>query len=366
MYEYKILGYNLNFVPTPKNVNKNELLMDINKFNRRIKLKAYFDNSLPKDGLYFKNDSQWEPNNVHHTVKTFSEDLKNKITESLNNEGQNLTSNRKNLSKKEEKAMNDLKNRDDIVICKADKGGAVVISDVQDYVKEANRQLADPRFYKKVKENPTDLHAALVENAIDDLRLKGHLAEKMAEQLKVKNPKTPRMYLLPKVHKPGNPGRPVVSSIGCHTEHISKFVDHHLQPLNQNLESYVKDSTDFLNKLEKIPEIPDEAILVTMDVRSLYTNVPNDEGVEAVKSYLRKRNRPGDGVLAKIISTFLTLILTLNNFVFNDANYVQVNGASMGTKCAPTYASLFMGSFEERYILPKIRNSIMTYVRYID
>ena len=218
--------------------------------------------------------------------------------------------------------MNDLKNRDDIVICKADKGGAVVISDVQDYVKEANRQLADPRFYKKVKENPTDLHAALVENAIDDLRLKGHLAEKMAEQLKVKNPKTPRMYLLPKVHKPGNPGRPVVSSIGCHTEHISKFVDHHLQPLNQNLESYVKDSTDFLNKLEKIPEIPDEAILVTMDVRSLYTNVPNDEGVEAVKSYLRKRNRPGYRVLAKIISTFLTLILTLNNFVFNDANYI--------------------------------------------
>ena len=60
------------------------------------------------------------------------------------------------------------------------------------------------------------------------------------------------------------------------------------------------------------------------------------------------------------------LILTLNNFIFNDQNYVQVNGASMGTKCAPTYASLFMGRFEETYIIPKIRNSIMLYVRYID
>ena len=60
------------------------------------------------------------------------------------------------------------------------------------------------------------------------------------------------------------------------------------------------------------------------------------------------------------------LILTLNNFVFNDQNYAQVNGASMGTKCAPTYASLFMGSFEERNILPKIRDLIMIYVRYID
>ena len=128
----------------------------------------------------------------------------------------------------------------------------------------------------------------------------------------------------------------------------------------------MKDTTDFLKKIDNLPEIPKDAILVTMDVRSLYTNVPNDEGIEAVKTYFRTRNRPGDGVLSKIISTFLMLILTLNNFVFNDQNYVQVNGASMGTKCAPTYASLFMGRFEETYIIPKIRNSIMLYVRYID
>ena len=105
--------------------------------------------------------------------------------------------NRKNLSKKEEKAMNDLKNRENIVICRADKGGAVVITDVDDYVSEANRQLSDQRFYKKVEENPTSLHAVLVNNAIDNLKLNGHLEEKMAEQLKTSNPKTPRMYLHP-------------------------------------------------------------------------------------------------------------------------------------------------------------------------
>ena len=55
------------------------------------------------------------------------------------------------------------------MICKADKRGAVVITDVDDYVKEANRQLSDKRFYKKVEENPTALHAALVNNAIDNL-----------------------------------------------------------------------------------------------------------------------------------------------------------------------------------------------------
>ena len=38
----------------------------------------------------------------------------------------------------------------------------------------------------------------------------------------------------------------------------------------------------------------------------------------------------------------------------------------MGTKCAPTYATLFMGKFEETYILPNIKESILQYSRYID
>ena len=158
-----------------------------------------------------------------------------------------------------------------------------------------------------------------------------------------------------------------MSSIGCHTERISKYVDYHLQPINQSLPSYIKDSTDFLNKLNSLPEeLPEDAIMVTMDVRSLYTNVPNDEGIDAVKHYLRTRNRPGDGILAKVISTFLLLILTLNNFVFNEINYLQTNGASMGTKCAPTYAAIFKGLFEETHILSRIKGHILLYARYID
>ena len=263
-------------------------------------------------------------------------------------------------------AINNLKNPEDIAICKADKRGAVVINEVEDYINEANRQLADKKFYKKLPENPTSEYAALVDNAIDGLRIQGKLDEKLAESLKTNNPKTPRFYLLPKIHKPNNPGRPVVSSIGCHTEKISQYVDHHLQPLNKALPSYVQDTTHFLQKLKSVPELPEDALLVTMDVRSLYTNVPNQEGIQAVQSYLRARSNPGDGILSKVITTFLTLNLTLNNFVFNDQNYVQINGASMGTKCSPTYSSLFMGKFEEINILPRIRDMIMIYVRYID
>ena len=69
------------------------------------------------------------------------------------------------------------------MITKADKGGAVVVQDVAEYVKEANRQLVDTNFYKKLKENPTSVNAALVQNALDDLKHKGLLEEKLAEKL---------------------------------------------------------------------------------------------------------------------------------------------------------------------------------------
>ena len=144
--EFKLLGYNLNFVPTPNKINKNELLQDVKNFNRRIKLKSHFGN-LPKEGLYFKSNSTWIPQNTHHTVKTFTEDFERRVKENLNQEPNHNRRDRKNLSKLESQAMEDLRTREDVVITKADKGGAVVVQDVKDYVKEANRQLSNKNFY---------------------------------------------------------------------------------------------------------------------------------------------------------------------------------------------------------------------------
>ena len=98
--------------------------------------------------------------------------------------------------------------------------------------------------------NPTSEHEALVSNAIDSLKQRELLDAKTAEKLKPTNSNTPKLYLLPKIHKKNNPGRPVVSSVGCHTEKISSFVDHHLQPLNKELPSYVQDTMAFIKMIE--------------------------------------------------------------------------------------------------------------------
>ena len=67
-----------------------------------------------------------------------------------------------------------------------------------------------------------------------------------------------------------------------------------------------------------------------------------------------------------MIITFLSLILTLNNFVFNSINYLQIMGCAMGTICAPAYANIFMAQFEKQHIYPYIKNKSILYLRYID
>ena len=191
------------------------------------------------------------------------------------------------MTKEEINALHDLEKREDIIITKADKGGAVIIMDVKDYIQEAHRQLQDDKCYKKLLTDPTKLHTERVNKAIDRFKDEGLITEKVANGLKPLDPKTPKFSLLPKIHKKHNPGRPVIDSMNCHTAGISKYVDYHLQPEVIQLKSYTKDSTDAINKIDKIQDqVRENDILVSMDVRSLYTNKPNDEGIQAVRETL--------------------------------------------------------------------------------
>ena len=101
-----------------------------------------------------------------------------------------------------------------------------------------------------------------------------------------------------------------------------------------------------------------------MDVKSLYTNIPNEEGIDSINNILTTNNTRTS--LKTTILTFLRLILTLNNFCFNDTHYLQIKGCAMGTKCAPTYANLFMSQFEESKIYPLLRERCNTHLRFID
>ena len=97
-------------------------------------------------------------------------------------------------------------------------------------------------------------------------------------------PRIPEFYTLTTIHKPTPVGRPVVSGSGGPTERISCFVQSLLQSIAKKQESYIKDTTHFINFVENTP-LPDNAILVSLDVCSLCTNIPQNEGINIVCQY---------------------------------------------------------------------------------
>ena len=180
--------------------------------------------------------STWEPDQNHHTVITF--------IEAINNDIKNLVTKKTTLPKSKE-ALKELANGDNFVVSKADKGGATVIQDIVSYIQVVTRHLKNTNFYKKLTINRTLEYSTKINTVKDNFKKENLITEKTANSLILENPRTPRFYTSPQIHKQRNPERPVNDSINSYTSNLSKFIDHYLQPYVQNLPSYVQGTPGF-------------------------------------------------------------------------------------------------------------------------
>ena len=123
---------------------------------------------------------------------------------------------------------------------------------------------------------------------------------------------TPIFYGLPKIHKQFEtfpPLRPIVSQMKSATRRLSEFVDSFLKYQAQKTSSFIKDTKHFLQKIEEInkKKLPENAILVTMDVSSLYTNIDHEEGAEACREKLEERR--DKSISSERLKTLILLVL---------------------------------------------------------
>ena len=146
-----------------------------------------------------------------------------------------------------------------ITIKGADKGSAVVVWDKEDYLKEASKQLEDKDVNEDVQNDPSTLINNIM-RALEKIRIRRDLSHDTLNYFLIKDHKFARFYLLPKIHKRLHnvPGRPVISNCGFYTENISSFLDHHLQPIAQKVNSFIKDTNHFLRKIKSLGQLPEE------------------------------------------------------------------------------------------------------------
>jgi hypothetical protein len=112
-----------------------------------------------------------------------------------------------------------------------------------------------------------------------------------------------------------------------------------LKPLCCEVKSYVRDDLDFLQHLPNNVGTSDK--LVTLDVVNLYSNITSTIGLLALSFWIDKHREKIDNRFTKeFLSTATELVLNNNTFNFDNKHFQQVKGTAMGTKMAPTYATL--------------------------
>ena len=151
----------------------------------------------------------------------------------------------------------------------------------QDKLNKGQVLLDDLNNYRPLDKPMVETTTKKAQPLIKTLLSEGHVDKTTAKWLSL-TPYPPRIlvfYTLTKIHKPTPVRRPIISGCSGPTERISAFVDHLIQPIAQLQASYLKDTTDFINFIERI-KLPKNAMHVSMDVT--IPKKPQREGITTV------------------------------------------------------------------------------------
>ena len=252
----------------------------------------------------------------------------------------------------------------DILITKPDKGRGVVILDREEYVQKCLALLNDNSIFKKVDGDILSIIIKLEDKLNRILKkIKNDIGEKIYNDLFVSGSQPGIMYCLPKIHKIGNPFRPIISSINSTGYKLAKFLIPMISPLTKNSYS-IDNSAKFVQEITSMT-FPTGFTMASFDVTSLFTNVPLKETNEII---INKYNPASFyNIPSSIIDKLLKFATSESVFIFNSSLYSQIDGVAMGSPLSLTYANTFMSYNEEIWLNEcPISFKPILYKRYID
>ena len=260
-----------------------------------------------------------------------------------------------------------------VIIRKADKGRQFVIMNKTDYTAGVLKLLSDANNYAVVPFNGKHRAAALTRRAID--RCGGSLSRYLRKELLTftNEPATRHFYALPKTHKHRDkwidgipPMRPICPDVRTESSVSGSFVASHLAPWVERLPTYIANSFSLVSELKKCKIIPNDAVMVTADIESLYPNIPTDDALRAVQElFAHECTNEMNADLKALIVELLRVQLDCNYFDFNGAHYLQIRGVPMGKPWAPAVACLYMGKWDAQ-LFSALQDKPLIFRRYID
>ena len=292
----------------------------------------------------------------------------NKISVIANNSYKNFYRNKHSdpINDKRVEILKSLRDDDNIIITRPDKGKGVVIVDKDNYIERMKTILGDFTKFRILKTN-ISAHILKLEDKLNRLlrTLKPLIGEIAYNNIYISGSKPGSLYGLPKIHKVGNPFRPIVSSIGTFNYNLAKFLVPIISPLTSN-EHTIDNSTKFVNELVG-SDLPHNFVMASFDVESLFTNVPLKETTDIIIDKLVNGDFDTRGLNREQLKKLLNIATSESVFMFDNELYSQIDGVCMGSCLGPTYANAFLCHFEDIWLNEcPVTFKPLYYRRYID
>ncbi|MES9973314.1 MAG: reverse transcriptase domain-containing protein, partial [Candidatus Thiodiazotropha sp.] len=272
-----------------------------------------------------------------------------------------------NLTKEERAALIKIKNDDQLIVTKADKGNTTIVMDRSEYHDKVKKHLMEGP-YKKVNGINIDTIMSKEKEAVGNyLRvIKEKLGKAKWYALYPKAITMPRLYGQPKVHKPGIPIRPIVDGIDSPTHELARHLAQVLKPLTGKTQSYIKNGHSFVEKIKQVTIEPEDT-MISFDIVSLYTNVPKNRAIERLTELLiedETLNMRTKLTVEQIVEG-IALCLNASYFRYDTAIYSQEQGLAMGSPISPVLANIYMEHVESQ-ILNQFPHPPKIWWRYVD
>ena len=154
-----------------------------------------------------------------------------------------------------------------------------------------------------------------------------------------------------------------MNNIGTSTEKMAEIAEEELNGYVESTPSYLKDTTDFLCKLNEVNEpLSKDSILFCFDVVKLYPSIPREEGMQACQDALETRTDKTVGT--EEVMAMIKTVLENNVFEFDGNEYIQTEGVAIGSKLGRNFACTYMRQWDE--MLEQCEKQPMFYKRFID
>ena len=256
-----------------------------------------------------------------------------------------------NFTADERRAFRELHADQDIQILHADKGNATVVLNADDYDSKVHALLDDRQSYAVLPKDPTRKTERNLLSLLRDLRKREKISEPFYNAVRPSegSSKPARFYGRVKLHKPTAPLRPVVATCGSSTYALARKLSHILRPLVGASGRVLRNTADLVDTMEDVV-LHDDEMLVSYDVKSLFTSIPVNESVDLCEQRLLDDDSLSDRTSLDVatIVRLLRFCLTSTSFLYRGQHYQQLDGVAMGSPVSPVIADIFMEDLENK------------------